>query len=141
MYITYLTEKNAQTVCDFAKEHKVKTVYIREDTQPESIYTLINGGVKVKFTATQNLIKEVVENGKFIGYQYKGVLLTSYKTDIDSVSPLLLSTYDIVRAYTDGKNTSARWALNFASKKEEELLSANGDTLLIDCKTFAIKRL
>ena len=141
IYITYLTQSNAQFVCEFVEKYNVQSVYIREQADSMAVFTLVNNGIIPYFISSQTEVCEVIDNGEFIGYQYDKMLFTSYKTKLDKVDKLYLSTLDIVRAYTTTDTSDIKWALNFTKENEQESISAFDDTLIIDYKTLNFERI
>ena len=141
IYITYLTQSNAQFVCEFVDKYDVQTVYIREETDAMAVFTLVNNGIIPCFISSQTEVYEVIDNGEFVGYKYNRMLFTSYKTKLDRVDKLYLSIFDIVRAYTTTDTSDIKWALNFVIENEQESISAFDDTLIIDSKTLNYERI
>lgn len=140
MYVTYLTENNVDRVINLVDKYDINVVYVREETSAYLVQELYKNDVNVKLAETQSLFKIEEKNGNFVGYSYKGVLLTSYKTDIYGAGEKYLSSFSVVRAYSCKAMQNVNFALNFAYKEEEKVVGANEDTVLLDCKTHAHKR-
>ncbi|MBE5733083.1 MAG: ComEC family competence protein [Clostridiales bacterium] len=140
IYVTHLSNNNLEFLIGLVDKYKVNAVYIREDTDALLAYELVKNNVNVKHTLEQNVIQEISISGKFVGYKYKGILFTSYKTDFKSISKELLASYKVVRAYSQKEIEGVNFALNFEYKENEDAVGANEDTVLLDYDTMAQKR-
>jgi hypothetical protein len=141
IYVTHLKNNNLEFIINLVDKYDVNIVYIREDTDPMLVYELVKNNVNVKQMQEQNVMQEITVSGKFVGYKYKGILFTSYKTDFKIVSKELLSSYKLVRAYSRKEMDGVNFALNFEYREKENVVGANEDTVLLDYDTMAKKRL
>lgn len=140
IYVTYLNANNVYFIARLADKYNVDAVYVRDSSPAEQVQLLVQNNVTVKLTSSQNLLREIEEDGKFVGYKYKNVLMTSYKTDMDKLSRQYLSTYSLVRAYSYKETAGACFALNYTDEEIDNAVGANEDTVLLDCSTLALKR-
>jgi ComEC/Rec2-related protein len=140
IYVTHLENKNVDYVIKLANKYRVNTVYVREETDPMLVQYLVLNNVNVDVADYQTRLSVVEQYGEFIGYKYKNVLLTSYKTKLNNVSKEYLSTYKVVRAYSCKEIDGINFALNFTYIEKENSVGANEDTVLLDCNTLNKKR-
>lgn len=140
LYVTNLTANNISTVIRLADKYDVSAVYIRSETDTALTHELIINNVNVQLVSAQNTLYEIKENGKFVGFKYKNVLLTSFKTDLDDISTQYLSLYKVVRAYSHREIEGVKLALNFEYTENKDKVGANADEVLLDCVSLEQKR-